>query len=109
VVIHCVGGKDRTGLLTAFVLHVAGVDEAAIAADYALSEERLRKRHEGWFEAAETEEELQRLRRISQTRPETMLGLFAELRRRYGGVEAYLRDTGLTDEELERVRARLRA
>jgi protein-tyrosine phosphatase len=108
VVIHCVGGKDRTGLLTAFLLHVAGVDEAAIAADYALSEERLRERHEGWFEGAESEEDLRRLRRIAQTRPETMLGVFAELRRRYGAVEAYLREAGVSDDELELARARLR-
>ena len=32
VVIHCVGGKDRTGLLTAFLLHLAGVDDETIAA-----------------------------------------------------------------------------
>lgn len=109
VVIHCVGGKDRTGLLTAFLLHVAGVAEDAIAADFALSEERLRERHDGWFETAESEEELQRLRRIAQTRPETMLGVFSELRRRHGGVEAYLRDAGVNDEELELARARLRS
>jgi protein-tyrosine phosphatase len=109
VVIHCVGGKDRTGLLTAFLLHVAGVDEETIAADFALSEERLRERHEGWFEAAESEDELRRLRRIAQTRPKTMLGVFAELRRRYGGVEAYLRETGVSEEELELARARLRS
>ena len=109
VVIHCVGGKDRTGLLTAFLLHVAGVDEAAIAADFALSEERLRERHAGWFEAAESEDELQRLRRIAQTRPETMLGVFEELGRRYGGVEAYLRDAGVSDDELALARTRLRS
>jgi len=33
VVIHCAGGKDRTGLLTALLLHVAGVDVDEIAAD----------------------------------------------------------------------------
>jgi protein-tyrosine phosphatase len=108
VVIHCVGGKDRTGLLTAFLLHLAGVDEETIAQDYALSEERLRARHEAWFEAAESEEELQRLRRIAQTPPESMLGVFAELTRRYGSVEAYLREAGASDEELELARARLR-
>jgi protein tyrosine/serine phosphatase len=108
VVIHCVGGKDRTGLLTALLLHVAGVDEATIAKDYALSEERLRERHEAWFEAAKSEEELQRLRRIAQTPPDSMLGVFAELKQRYGGVEEYLREIGLSDEELELVRARLR-
>ena len=108
VVIHCVGGKDRTGLLTAFLLHLAGVDEETIAQDYALSEERLRARHEAWFEAAESEEELQRLRRIAQTPSESMLGVFAELKRRYGGVEEYLREAGASDEELELARARLR-
>jgi len=108
VVIHCVGGKDRTGLLTALLLHVAAVDEKAIAQDFALSEERLRERHDAWFAAAESEEELRRLRRISQTRPETMLGVFEGLRRRYGGVEEYLHEIGIRDEELELVRARLR-
>jgi protein-tyrosine phosphatase len=108
VVIHCVGGKDRTGLLTAFLLHLAGVEEETIAEDYALSEERLRPRHESWFEAAESEEELERLRRIAQTPVESMLGVFEQLEQRYGGVEAYLRDAGVNDQELERVRARLR-
>jgi protein-tyrosine phosphatase len=109
VVVHCVGGKDRTGLLTAFLLHLADVDEESIAADFALSEDRLRERHEGWLAAAESEAERQQLRRIAQTRPETMLGVFAELRRRYGGVEEYLRETGVSDEDLELARARLRS
>lgn len=108
VVIHCVGGKDRTGLLSAFLLHLAGVDDEEIASDYALSEERLRPRHEAWFAAADSDEELERLRRIAQTPAASMTGVFAELDRRYGGVEAYLHDAGVTDEELELVRARLR-
>lgn len=108
VVIHCAGGKDRTGLLSAFLLHLAGVDDEEIAADYALSEDRLRPRHERWFEAAESEEELERLRRIAQTPAASMVGVFGELERRYGGVEAYLRSAGVSDEELRLVRARLR-
>lgn len=107
VVIHCVGGKDRTGLLTAFLLHLAGVDEETIAEDYALSEERLRPRHESWFEAAESEDELERLQRIAQTPAASMLGVFAELERRYGGVQAYLLDAGVSEDELELVRARM--
>jgi protein tyrosine/serine phosphatase len=108
VVIHCVGGKDRTGLLAAFLLHLAGVDDDEIAADYALSEERLRPRHEAWFAAAETEEELARAQRIARTPAGSMAGVLAELKARYGGVEAYLRSAGVTDEELDLVRARLR-
>jgi hypothetical protein len=36
-----------------------------------------------------------------------MAGVFAELERRYGGVEAFLRDAGVSDEELDLTRARL--
>lgn len=108
VVIHCAGGKDRTGLLAAFLLHLAGVEDDEIAADYALSEERLRPRHEAWFAAAESDEELERLQRIAQTPRASMAGVLAELEARYGGVEEYLRGAGVTDEELRLVRARLR-
>jgi protein-tyrosine phosphatase len=108
VVVHCVGGKDRTGLLSAFLLHLAGVAREDTAADYALSEERLRPRHESWFAVAETEAERERIRRIARTPAESMLGVFAELDRRYGSVEGYLRSAGASDDELALARARLR-
>ena len=108
VLIHCVGGKDRTGLLAAFLLHLAGVPDDEIAADYALSEERLLPRHEAWFAAAADEEELERLKRIAQTPAASMAGVLAELERRHRSVDGYLRDVGVADEELELIRARLR-
>jgi protein-tyrosine phosphatase len=108
VVIHCAGGKDRTGLVTAFLLYLAGVTTEEIARDYALSEERLRSRHEEWLAEAQTEEERERLKRIQQTPAESIRGVLEELERRYGSVEGYLRHGGLTDDELARARARLR-
>ncbi len=108
VVVHCMGGKDRTGLLVALLLHVAGVDDEQIASDYALSEERLRPRHESWLAEAGTEAERERIRQIAATPSESMLGVLKELERRYGSVEAYLRAGGVGDEELELVRKRLR-
>jgi protein-tyrosine phosphatase len=108
VVVHCMGGKDRTGMLVALLLHVTGVDDAAIAADYALSEERLRPRHQVWLVEAGTEAERERIRRVSATPAEAMLGVLTELEDRYGSVEAYLRGAGVGDEELELVRTRLR-
>jgi protein-tyrosine phosphatase len=108
VVIHCVGGKDRTGLLTAFLLRLAGVSIEDIAADYALSEERLLSRHEAWFEAAESEEELERLQRIAQTPAASMVGVLEALEARHGSIEGYLREIGVSDEELTRLRVRLR-
>ena len=108
VVVHCAGGKDRTGLLTAFLLHIAGVGTDEIADDYALSAERLQPRHEKWLAEAKTEEERERFRRISQTPADSMRGVFEELERRHGSVEGFLRHAGLTDDELERARSRLR-
>jgi protein-tyrosine phosphatase len=108
VVVHCVGGKDRTGLVTAFLLHLAGVDNEQIAVDYAESEERLRPRHDAWLAEAGTEAERERIRRIAATPAESMVGVLEELERRYGSVESYLRAGGLTDEDLQLARSRLR-
>ena len=108
IVVHCMGGKDRTGLVTALLLHLAGVDAEQIGGDYALSEERLRPRHRAWLAEAETDAERERLQRISQTPAASMIGVLEQLERRYGSVEEFLHSTGLTDEELELARARLR-
>lgn len=108
VVIHCVGGKDRTGLLTAFLLNLAGVSDEDVAADYALSAERLRPRHDAWLEAADTEAERKRLERITQTPPEAIVGVFAELERRYGSIERYLRGAGVSEDDLALAHSRLR-
>jgi protein-tyrosine phosphatase len=108
VVVHCAGGKDRTGLVTALLLRLAGVGIEEIAADYALSEERLRPRHEVWLAEAGTEAERERIRRIAATPAEAMIHVLEELERRHGSVEGYLREGGLSDEDLELARARLR-
>jgi protein-tyrosine phosphatase len=107
VVVHCHGGKDRTGLVSAFLLRLAGVSIEDIATDYSLSEERLRTRHEEWFAEAADEAELERLHRISKTPASSMVDVLEELERRYGSIAGYLRAGGATDEELERARSRL--
>jgi protein-tyrosine phosphatase len=108
VVVHCVGGKDRTGLLCAFLLHLAGVGIEDIATDYALSEERLRPRMAAWLAEAKTEAEREWVRRVSSTPAESMVAVFSELDRRWGGATEYLRGAGIDDRDLERAVARLR-
>jgi len=107
VVVHCMGGKDRTGVTVAFLLRMAGVGLDAIGADYALSEERLRPRHEQWFAEARDEIELERLKRVAATPAEAMVGVIKEVERRYGSVEDFLRAGGAPADVGERVRARL--
>ena len=41
VLVHCAAGKDRTGVMVALLLDVAGVDRQMIVADYAASDGRM--------------------------------------------------------------------
>ncbi|ASR38331.1 hypothetical protein BAY61_28735 [Prauserella marina] len=41
VLVHCAGGRDRTGLVALLLLAIAGASPETIAADYALSAQRL--------------------------------------------------------------------
>jgi protein-tyrosine phosphatase len=87
VLFHCVGGRDRTGQITLLLLSLAGVEPEEIAADYCLS-------------AGEGDDFLVS-RGTSST--EVVLAILAEL-----DVEAYLRGAGVSETDLEAVRARLR-
>ncbi len=107
VVVHCFAGKDRTGLVSALLLAVAGVDDEAIAADYALSEPNVSRLFERWVSAASDEDELRLRTRLLQSPAEAMLGVLTWLREAWGSPEAYLADAGLGRHELRRLRERL--
>lgn len=109
VVVHCHGGKDRTGLVVALLLRLAGVPIDAIAEDYALSGERLRERHQRWLATAEDDLQRARIERISSTPAAAMRGVLDAIDDRYGGVEQYLLGGGLSAELVEAARTRLLA
>ena len=107
VVIHCVGGKDRTGLLAALLLRVAGVPPDVIADDYALTEAALAPVQARWIAAAPDEAERRRRILLEPAPAAAMRRLLEELDARHGGVPEYLRGAGVSDDELARVRNRL--
>ena len=108
VVVHCSGGVDRTGLVAAMLLRIAGVSVGDIAEDWAESERNWAPFTAEWIAAAEDEAEAERRRLLSLCPPEAMVGVLGEVERRYGSVESYLRDAGVADRDLSRARARLR-
>ena len=108
VVVHCAAGKDRTGLVSALLLRLAGVGVAEIGADYFESERNLAPLWRSWIDEGEDEAERERRRQLTVTPAAVMTGVVDELERRYGDVRAYLRTGGATDDSLERVVARLR-
>ena len=108
VLIHCAAGKDRTGLISALLLGLAGVPAETIAADYALTAELLRPRDQEWLEHGPGERaEREALAARFAPTAEVMLAVLAGLTERHGGVEPYLRSTGLDAGDLERLRRRL--
>lgn len=107
VVVHCMAGKDRTGLVSALLLRLAGVPVADVAADYALSERNLATFSEPWIAEAADERERERRRRMAATPAAAMTAVLTDLDRR-GGAEGYLLDAGVPEADLERVRTRLR-
>jgi|TARA_B110000240_G_scaffold192137_1_gene235815 protein-tyrosine phosphatase len=99
---HCRSGKDRTGLVSAMLLAIAGVPEETICADYALTEKFLRKPDSdkrvkpgqpGYF--------------LTGCSPETMALTLAFITQEYGGVEDYLAQLGVDADQISRVKSKL--
>lgn len=106
-VIHCTAGKDRTGLITALLLGLAGVPEETIVEDYAQSSiyldgsfwedvrQRVIERGESWA-AYEP---------LMRCLPDDMRTTLQYLADRYGGCEAYTRTIGLDADHIETLRS----
>jgi len=107
--VHCAAGKDRTGVVVALALSVAGVRPDAIVADYAATGDRTvpllaRLRRSVTYSA-----DINRKSDDSH-KPQagTMTAFLTELDRRFGGAAAWLTGHGLSDEDLTRLRSKLR-
>ena len=107
VIVHCHAGKDRTGLVVALLLAVAGVTRAAIAADYAVSAGNLAALSQEWIDEADDEAQREQRRRICASPAQALLDVLAALDAGHGGAVGYLVAGGLTETELERIRERL--
>jgi protein-tyrosine phosphatase len=107
-VVHCAGGVDRTGLVSALLLRLAGVAPDHIANDYAASEANWAARTAAWIADAEEEDEREFRRFLARMPPEAMLRVLETLEGEHGGVAGYLRASGIAEDDLEQARARLR-
>jgi protein-tyrosine phosphatase len=107
VLVHCAAGKDRTGMVAALLLTVAGVERQVVAEDYALSAAGLVPMLEEALAAEPDPAGKARLRRMFTAPPGAMLGLLENLDGRYGGVEGYLEWAGVGPETRARLRQRL--
>jgi protein tyrosine/serine phosphatase len=87
VLVHCLGGKDRTGVVVALALDVVGVPREAIGADYALTADALGQ--------------------PGSAPPEAMEAVLRDVDGACGSSREYLRAGGASDAELDRLVERL--
>jgi protein tyrosine/serine phosphatase len=107
IVIHCHGGTDRTGIVSALLLRLAGVPAETIAADYALSQERFRALNKQAEAETGDEDNVDFWARPTIT-PEMMNILLAHVDRKYGSVEQYMATAGVSPGDIERLKSRIR-
>lgn len=110
VAYHCAVGKDRTGLVTALLLSLLGVERDAIVADYARSA-RATAVQVQWLWAfglpggGASDEDL--ALGVWSARPETMRATLEWIDAEHGGIDAYLAAQGLDPQVGEVLRAGL--
>ncbi|KAA6413855.1 MAG: hypothetical protein FRX48_02217 [Lasallia pustulata] len=108
-VIHCTAGKDRTGVLAALILELAGVDQDTIAHEYALTELGLKAWRptvvEHLLQNPALEGNREGALNMVSARAENMLAALEMIREIYGGAEAYVKEKcGLSEEDIARIR-----
>jgi protein-tyrosine phosphatase len=108
-VVHCAAGKDRTGVVVALCLAVAGVPHEEIVADYAMTAEIIDALVAKLAASPTYAEDMDRHDMARHTpRAETMDRVLTLLDERFGGAAGWLSDHGFGADEQAALRARLR-
>jgi protein-tyrosine phosphatase len=108
LVFHCAAGKDRTGLVAALVLSLCDVPDDLIVSDFAFTESRMPEiiaRHTARAEEASSDAEVAAQQYGAQAA--TMHVVLQTLRDEFGSVAGYVRAAGVTDDEIDALRAAL--
>lgn len=106
LVFHCTSGKDRTGLIGAFLLTLLGVERADVLADFALTELATERLAADW--RAANPGRVMKWPSYGRAPAVIMELTLADLEARHGSVHGYLTDrVGLPEGTAERLRSRL--
>ena len=101
---HCTAGKDRTGILSAMVLSLLGVDEQQIFEDFYLTNQIIDTLGERLRSRPGNEHRSPRSFEVPSGLIEQVLG---GIRDAHGGVEGYVRANGISDATIDQLKQRL--
>lgn len=85
---HCAAGKDRTGIIAMLLLGAAGVSDEDIISDYEISHNYIR----------------QFTTDISGSHGSNMEKLIGHIKKQYGTIVGFLKECGITEEELTKLK-----
>lgn len=106
---HCRAGKDRTGVIAMLLLGLAGVDDAHIVADYAVTQRYMGRGLEAQRLGVSLLLRKPVPRCLFESDPAEMERTLSYLRERYGSARGYLiGHAGCAPELVDRLTARLR-
>ncbi|GAA4549239.1 tyrosine-protein phosphatase [Pseudonocardia xishanensis] len=106
--VHCAAGKDRTGLVSALLLKLLGVDEEEIVLDYlrtAQAMPRIMERFEEWSFYREHMRSVPP--ELYRAEEHTIRGLLTGLEERHGGAETWALTRGIGLDDIDRLRRAL--
>ena len=99
IMFNCSAGKDRTGVVAALLLDLAGCHEYDIVKDYSESYENNMAMIKQLEEMIPSEDE-----KFLGSDPRVMMKFIAYLRENYGSTKGYLLNIGFSDEEIEEIK-----
>ena len=109
VLFNCTAGKDRTGIVALLLLAIAEVPREVIVQDYTLTAERIPELVDEFLSIARAEGgDAESYARLLESPAETLSAILDLLDAQYGGIEGFLDWIGLTRDDLDKLRVRLR-
>jgi hypothetical protein len=109
ILVHCAAGKDRTGVVVALALDVAGIDRDVIVSDYLASAERIELIADRLRSSTTYRAELDgRQPRELAPVPGTIERFLEIVDHQFGGSTAWLTDHGVEAPDLKELCRRLR-
>lgn len=109
MVIHCRGGKDRTGFGAMLVMLILGISEKDIVKDYELTsyyrKERDKKQMDLYRQYTDDREILELLETMQKCNGEYLIYLLNIIKKEFGTIENYLfKIFNLNNEKIEKIR-----
>jgi protein-tyrosine phosphatase len=119
VLTHCFAGKDRTGFVVATVLEAIGIDRDAIVADYLRSNDSVAQLRESISEMLQQRTDTELTAEVVKftearlsdevlgVREEYLTASWETIAESFGSLDAYLRDAGITEADVDNLRGAL--